>query len=73
VATVKPFPVLVLRLEGGPDDGETRLMLAATSVVPREALEPSIDAAGAYVRPADMREPWTWRYVWYRSGRQSSG
>jgi hypothetical protein len=52
--SIKPFPILVLRLEGGPDHGETRLMLAATGVVPPETLEASRDDAGAprgrYVR-----------------------
>jgi hypothetical protein len=68
MATVEPFPILVLRLEGGPDDGETRLMLAATSVVPPETLEPATDEAhgprGHYVRQPELPEPWTWRYRW---------
>jgi hypothetical protein len=48
--SIKLFPILVLRLEGGPDDGETRLMLAAVSLVPPETLEASGDAVGVYVR-----------------------
>ena len=62
--TVKTFPILVLLLEGGPDDGETRLMPVTTSVVPPERLEPSTDGPGAYVRQPVLEAPWTWRYVW---------
>jgi hypothetical protein len=39
-------------------------MPAMVSVVPRERLEPSVDAAGAYVRHPEVTEPWTWRYLW---------
>jgi hypothetical protein len=66
--SIKPFPILVLRLEGGPDDGETRLMLPERSVVPPEALEPSRGdpdgPRGRYVRQPELDAPWTWRYVW---------
>jgi hypothetical protein len=59
--SIKPFPTLILRLEGGPDDGETRLMLAVVAVVPPERLEPSTDAPGVYVRQPQLDAPWTWR------------
>jgi hypothetical protein len=61
---IKPWPVLILRLEGGPDDGQTRLMDAGTGVAPPERLEPSTDAPGVYVRHPEVDEPWTWRYLW---------
>ena len=32
--SLKPWPILTLRLEGGPDDGETRLTPATMGVVP---------------------------------------
>jgi hypothetical protein len=64
--SIKPFPILILRLDGGPDDGETRLMRAAVSVVPPERLVPSSDVRGADVREAELKAPWTWRYVWER-------
>jgi hypothetical protein len=35
---LKPWPILILHLEGGPDDGEERLVPAAASVVPRERI-----------------------------------
>ncbi len=61
------WPILTLRLEGGPDDGEVRLMPATVSVVPPERIEPSIDAQGAYVRHPEVPVPWTWRYLWMAS------
>lgn len=60
---LKTWPILVLRMEGGPDDGETRLMPAADSVVPPERLRASREATGGYERHPELPEPWTWRYV----------
>jgi hypothetical protein len=61
VPSIKPFPTLILRLEGGPDDGETRLMQAAVSLVPPERLEPSTAARGVYLRQPELEARWTWR------------
>jgi hypothetical protein len=46
---IKLLPVLVKRLEGGPDDGETRL-IPAPGVVPRARLEPSSGTPGCEPR-----------------------
>ena len=62
--SLKPWPVLILLLEGGPDDGETRLVPAAVSVVPPERLNASVEAEGEYVRHPELPAPWTWRYRW---------
>lgn len=59
--TIKTWPILTLRLEGGPDDGEVRLMPAMVSVVPPERLESSVDSAGAYLRDPTVAAPGTWR------------
>ena len=59
-----PWPILTLRLEGGPDDGDERQVPAAVSVVPPERLNPSVDARGQYVRYPELPAPWTWRYLW---------
>jgi hypothetical protein len=68
--SIKPFPTLILRLEVGPDDGETRLMLAVTSVVPPERLEASTDPPGIYVRQPELIAPWVWTYRWEADGRE---
>jgi hypothetical protein len=57
-------PVLILRLEGGPDDGEERLVPAAVSVVPPERINASVEAEGWYVRHPEPPAQWTWRYLW---------
>ena len=66
--SVKPFPILVLRLDGGPDDGEARLMLPREVVVPPEALEPSRDdpdaPRGRDVRQPELIAPRVWTYRW---------
>jgi hypothetical protein len=62
--SIKPFAILVLRLEGGPDDGETGLMPAVTSMVPPEWLRSSSDAPGVYVRHPELIAPWVWTYRW---------
>jgi hypothetical protein len=61
---IKPFPILVIRLEGGPDDGQTRLMQAVTSVAPPEWLRSSSDAPGVYVRQPELIAPRVWTYRW---------
>lgn len=71
--SLKPWPILTLLLEGGPDDGEVRLMPAMVSVVPPERLEPSVDSAGAYLRDPELPAPWTWRYLWVATGEATDG
>jgi hypothetical protein len=61
---LKPFSVLLLPLEGGPNDGETRLLAGVRSVRPPERLRPSVGDAGAYVRQPELPAPWTWRHRW---------
>ena len=67
--SLKPWPVLILRLEDGPDDGEERLVPAAVSVVPSERVKASVHAAGWQVRHPELPAPWTWRYLWTEEGR----
>jgi hypothetical protein len=63
-ANGRPWPILILRLEGGPDDGELRLWPAMTSVMPPERLVPSVEVPGEYLRQPELPAPWTWRYLW---------
>jgi hypothetical protein len=63
VETPRAWPITVLFLEGGPDDGETRLTPVYSGLEPPGALEPTTTAPGRYVR---LKEPddGLWRYLW---------
>jgi hypothetical protein len=60
---IKLWPTLTLRLEGGPDDGEERLVPAASSVVPPGVTQRLHRAEGEHVRHPELAAPWTWRYL----------
>ena len=63
--SIKPWPVLTLRMQGGPDDGLVIRSSAGASPEPPEQLVSSVDQLGGhYLRRPEPVGQWTWHYAW---------
>jgi len=63
--SIKPWPVLTMRVQGGPDDGQVISVLGGADPEPPEQLVSSVDPLGGHYLPhPDPTGQRTWHYAW---------